>query len=88
LLSYCDYLVVTVIKGGHMEALAPRPLRILRLRDVKAKTGQATSTIYAAMTEGKFPRPIPLGERTVGWLESEVDGWIEACLRKRETRAS
>jgi prophage regulatory protein len=64
------------------------PLRILRLRDVKAKTGQATSTIYAAMASGTFPRPIPLGERTVGWLESEIDSWIEACLRKRETRAS
>jgi prophage regulatory protein len=64
------------------------PLRILRIRDVKAKTGQATSTIYAAMASGKFPRPIPLGERTVGWLESEIDSWIEACLRKREARAS
>jgi prophage regulatory protein len=63
-------------------------LRILRLRDVKAKTGQATSTIYAAMASGTFPRPIPLGERAVGWLESEIDSWIEACLRKRETRAS
>jgi prophage regulatory protein len=67
-----------------MEALAPRPLRILRLSAVKAKTGQATSTIYAAMASGNFPRPIPLGERAVGWLESEIDSWIEACLRKRD----
>jgi prophage regulatory protein len=71
-----------------MEALAARPLKILRLSAVRAKTGQATSTIYAAMASGKFPRPIPLGERTVGWLESEIDSWIEACLRKRESRAS
>ena len=27
---------------------------------------------------GKFPRPIPLGERAVGWLEAEIDSWIEA----------
>ena len=65
-----------------------RTLRVLRLRDVKAKTGQATSTIYAAMASGTFPRPIPLGERTVGWLSDEIDAWIEACRRKRETRAS
>jgi prophage regulatory protein len=71
-----------------MEALATRPLRILRLSAVKAKTGQATSTISAAMASGNFPRPIPLGERAVGWLESEIDSWIEACLRKREARAS
>ena len=48
-----------------------RTLRVLRLRDVRARTGQATSTIYAAMAAGKFPRPIPLGERAVGWLEAE-----------------
>jgi prophage regulatory protein len=67
-----------------MEALVPRPLRILRLSAVKAKTGQPTSTIYAAMASGTFPRPIPLGERAVGWLESEIDSGIEACLRKRD----
>ena len=61
-----------------------RTLRVLRLRDVKAKTGQATSTIYAAMASGKFPRPIPLGERAVGWLEAEINSWIEGCLRKRD----
>ena len=62
--------------------------QVLRLRDVKSRTGKSTSGIYADMASGKFPRPIPLGERTVGWLESEMDSWIEACLRKRETRAS
>jgi prophage regulatory protein len=60
------------------------PLRILRLRDVKSRTGKSTSGIYADMASGKFPRPIPLGERAVGWLESEIDSWIEACLRKRD----
>jgi prophage regulatory protein len=58
--------------------------RILRLRDVKARTGLATSTIYAAMASGKFPRPIPLGVRAVGWLSDEIDGFIEACRRKRD----
>jgi len=62
--------------------------QVLRLRDVKSRTGKSTSGIYADMASGKFPRPIPLGERTVGWLESEIDSWIEACLRKREARAS
>ena len=61
-----------------------RTLRVLRLRDVRARTGQATSIIYAAMAAGKFPRPIPLGERAVGWLEAEIDSWIESCLRKRD----
>ena len=65
-----------------------RTLRVLRLRDVKARTGQATSTIYAAMASGKFPKPIPLGERAVGWLEAEIDSWIEDCQRKRDQVSS
>jgi prophage regulatory protein len=59
-------------------------LQVLRLRDVKSRTGKSTSGIYADMASGRFPKPIPLGERAVGWLESEIDSWIEACLRKRD----
>jgi prophage regulatory protein len=79
--------------SGPKRKRAPRPLtgpligpRILRLPDVQAKVGQPVSTIYAAMAKGTFPQPIPLGERAVGWLESEIDGWILACLRKREAQ--
>ena len=49
---------------------------ILRLPEVKARTGLSRSTIYLRVAEGKFPPPINLGERSVGWLESEIDAWI------------
>ncbi len=49
---------------------------ILRLPEVKARTGLSRSTIYLRIAEGKFPPPINLGERCVGWLESEIDAWI------------
>jgi predicted DNA-binding transcriptional regulator AlpA len=35
------------------------------------------------MAEGKFSRPIPLGVRAVGWLESELDEWIAARASER-----
>jgi prophage regulatory protein len=69
-----------------MEALATH--RVLRLNAVKAKTGKSTSGIYADMASGKFPKPIPVGERAVGWLESEIDTWIETCLRKRDAAST
>ena len=28
------------------------------------------------MKEGNFPKPIALGPRSVGWLESEISEWI------------
>ncbi len=51
--------------------------QILRLNDVKAKTGLARSTIYLRMAEGTFPKKISLGSRAVGWINSEVIEWIE-----------
>ncbi len=55
-----------------------RQPRILRLPDVKAKTGIGRSTIYALMASGDFPRSIRIGARAVGWLESDIDRWIES----------
>ena len=49
---------------------------ILRLPAVKARTGLSRSTIYLRVSEGRFPKPISLGGRAVGWVESEVDDWL------------
>jgi len=49
---------------------------ILRLPAVKARTGLSRSTIYLRVAEGKFPKPISLGARAVGWVDVEVDAWL------------
>lgn len=58
-------------------------LSMLRLNDVRARTGLSRSTIYLRISLGNFPKPIPLGGRAVGWLEHEVQQWlkdrVEAC---------
>ena len=51
--------------------------KILRLDNVKSKTGLSRSTIYRLIDEGHFPHQINLGLRAVGWLESEVDNWLD-----------
>jgi len=56
--------------------------RILRLSDVKERTGLSRSTIYLYVSDGIFPRPINLGARCVGWLESEIESWIMARIQK------
>ena len=50
--------------------------KILRLKEVKTRTGLGRSTIYLRIAQGSFPRSIALGERAVGWLESDLDEWI------------
>src|SRR3990172_6534170 len=54
---------------------------ILRLPQVKMKTGLSRATIYAQQEEGIFPPSIPLGARAVGWLEAEVEAVIRARSR-------
>ncbi|MCG8004240.1 MAG: AlpA family transcriptional regulator [Candidatus Thiodiazotropha lotti] len=49
---------------------------ILRLPAVKARTGLSRSTLYLRVSEGSFPKPVSLGSRAVGWVESEVNNWI------------
>ena len=50
--------------------------RILRLPSVRERTGLSRSSIYLRISEDRFPRPISLGERAVGWLESEITEWL------------
>lgn len=49
---------------------------ILRLPAVKARTGLSRSTIYLRISEGSFPAPVSLGGRAVGWVEAEVNDWL------------
>ncbi len=60
------------------------PKRILRLPALMDKVGLGRSSIYAMMAEGTFPTPIKLGERAVGWIEEEVDAWLEARIAERK----
>jgi len=55
--------------------------RFIRLPEVITRTGLKRSSIYAAVQAGTFPAQIPLGERAVGWDESEVSAWIESRIQ-------
>jgi prophage regulatory protein len=54
--------------------------KILRLPAVKDQTGLSRSSIYLRMSKGEFPQSISLGDRAVGWLEEDVNQWLEQCI--------
>ena len=56
--------------------------RIIRRPDVENITGLSRSSIYAKMANGTFPKPLKLGENSVGWKETDVQGWIAALPQK------
>jgi prophage regulatory protein len=50
--------------------------RMLRRREVESVTSLSRSSIYQAMAEGRFPKPVRLGHRAVGWRKSVIDDWL------------
>jgi len=52
-------------------------ITILRLPVVKSRTGLSRSTIYLRVSQGTFPKPVCLGGRAVGWVEAEIQVWLE-----------
>ncbi|MFN3233408.1 MAG: helix-turn-helix transcriptional regulator [Alphaproteobacteria bacterium] len=58
--------------------------RVLRRKEVERVTGLSRSTIYQRMSNGTFPKPVPLGPQRVGWMENELVDWIEERVRERD----
>lgn len=66
---------------------APRPLRVIRLQEVESRTGLRKSAIYQRATDGTFPKPISMGGKASGWIESEIDAWISQRIAARDAQA-
>ncbi|MDR3734679.1 MAG: AlpA family transcriptional regulator [Acidobacteriaceae bacterium] len=58
---------------------------ILRLPAVIARTGLSRSSIYLRISSEAFPKPVLLGARAVGWVESEVEDWIHQRIESSRT---
>jgi prophage regulatory protein len=61
---------------------------LLRLPQVKARTGLSRSELYRRMAAGDFPQPVKLGTRASAWPESEVSAWCEARIAARDAKAA
>lgn len=51
---------------------------IKRIREVTQITGLSRSTIYKMIEEGRFPAPLRLGSRAVGWTDEMIDSWMNS----------
>jgi prophage regulatory protein len=69
-------------KSTPQSTVPPSPQsRVLRLKEVCKVTGFGRSFIYQLQAQQRFPHSIKIGERAVGWLESEVRQWIDNRVR-------
>ena len=60
--------------------------KILREKEVEQIIGVTRVTIWRWCGAGNFPKPIKLGENSKGWLESEIQNWIQS--KRRASRVS
>jgi prophage regulatory protein len=51
---------------------------------VKRVTGKSRSAIYQEIKDGKFPKPVKLGPRAVGWVEDEIADYNERVIAARD----
>ncbi len=58
--------------------------KIHRMTSTIAITGLCRSSIYDSIRKGTFPQPVRLGQRAIGWRESELMKWVDS----RPTRHS
>ena len=73
-----------------MDSITPAPgtaLALLRLSEVRRRTGRCRSDIYRDIAAGKFPAPVKLGERASAWPEHEINAWITERIAARERAA-
>ena len=57
---------------------------IVRLPEVMELTGLSRSSIIKETKLSRFPRPMQLTERAVGWRREEIAAWLEARPRAGE----
>lgn len=54
---------------------------LLKLPDVVRLTGLSKACIYRNMNTGQFPRPVRISTRRVGWLETDLQSWLDEAKR-------
>lgn len=50
--------------------------RLMRRQEVEKVTGLGKSQIYAFMKLNRFPKPVRIGQRSVAWVQSDIDKWV------------
>jgi len=64
-----------------------KPMQLLKLAEVKQRTGYSRSTLYSYAQHGLFTRPVKIGERASAWPDYEVTAITQARMagkRKEE----
>ncbi|WP_434586087.1 helix-turn-helix transcriptional regulator [Klebsiella sp. R390] len=51
-------------------------LKFIRFSEVQRRTGYSKAWLYRLMSQKKFPSSVKIGSRSIAFIESEIDEWI------------
>jgi len=78
------FVMAQETNGVNAEVVKPIPQRrLLRRKEVLYIVGIGTTYLSRLVSEKRFPQPVPLGGRLVGWVDTEVKEWVENKIAQR-----
>jgi len=69
---------------GVRNVIPKEPRRFIRLKELTHIVGYSRSTIYSHIRTGQFPKPYPLGSRSIAWFSDEIEAWMESRIEARQ----
>lgn len=49
---------------------------LIRMPETMRRTGYGKAWLYRLISQDRFPKPVKIGSRSIAFVESEVDEWI------------
>lgn len=71
-----------------MEKYMTQKKKLIRISEVIDRTGYGRTWIYNLIKKNNFPTPVRTGERTIAFVESEIDAWIDEKIFSSRNQAA
>ncbi|MEQ9888226.1 helix-turn-helix transcriptional regulator [Pectobacterium zantedeschiae] len=61
------------------------PQTLIRMSETMRRTGYGKAWLYKLISQERFPKPVKIGSRSIAFVESEVNEWIEQRISERDS---
>ncbi|CNG45395.1 helix-turn-helix transcriptional regulator [Yersinia enterocolitica] len=61
---------------------------LIRMPETMRRTGYGKAWIYKLIAQGRFPKPVKIGSRSIAFVESEIDEWINQRIAESRGTAA
>ena len=61
-----------------MESRSSVAKQVIPMDEVLARAALSKSMLYKLLRQDKFPPPTPIGNRSIGWFEADIENWLQA----------